>query len=231
VIPEKKSRYLMPVLIPLALNIGFYINYIILEFKNLKSKKDTFPVYFQFGLIGSISILFWVVWFFSGPVLSGTVLMRFIITSVVLLVIGVLIFKYLKAKKAKILFYLILGFMLSLGAIALPIAKVHIQPDYRPISELSAINLPLYNLEALAPEMIYNYGYKIPNIKVNDGFILPNTNEFGVLTNTSNPETIEPFSKLYTIKFIGTYDLNTAAKNSGSYKNRLVNKLYKFTRK
>lgn len=35
IIPEKKSRYLMPVLIPLSINIGFYINYIITHFKTL----------------------------------------------------------------------------------------------------------------------------------------------------------------------------------------------------
>ena len=39
VIPEKKSRYLMPVLIPLAFNTGFYIEYLIREFKNLKDRK------------------------------------------------------------------------------------------------------------------------------------------------------------------------------------------------
>ena len=58
VIPEKKSRYLMPVLIPLAINTGFYIDYIIREFKDLKSKKETYPVYFNFGLIGLLAILF-----------------------------------------------------------------------------------------------------------------------------------------------------------------------------
>ncbi|EPR72092.1 putative membrane protein [Winogradskyella psychrotolerans RS-3] len=47
VIPEKKSRYLMPVLIPLALNIGFYMEYLIREFKNLKDKKKRFLYIFN----------------------------------------------------------------------------------------------------------------------------------------------------------------------------------------
>ena len=66
VIPEKKSRYLMPVLIPLALNIGFYINYLIRAFKNMKDKREAIPVYFSFGLIGIIGILFWMSEFFIG---------------------------------------------------------------------------------------------------------------------------------------------------------------------
>lgn len=131
----------------------------------------------------------------------------------------------------KALFYLSLGFMLSIGLFALPISKVHIQENYKPISELSLINLPLYSLESVSPEMIYNYGDKIPSISVNEGFALPAEQEFGVVTNTLNPETIEPLSKFYTIKFIGTYDLNTSQKNSRSYKLRLVNKVYKLTLK
>ena len=39
-IPEKKARYLMPVLIPLALNTGFYIQFLINQFSKLTSKKE-----------------------------------------------------------------------------------------------------------------------------------------------------------------------------------------------
>jgi len=58
IIPEKKSRYLMPVLIPLAINIGFYIEYLFRCFKNMNDKRETFPVYFNFGLIAFIGISF-----------------------------------------------------------------------------------------------------------------------------------------------------------------------------
>ncbi|MFA6770527.1 MAG: glycosyltransferase family 39 protein, partial [Bacteroidales bacterium] len=43
-IPEKKSRYLMPVLIPLAINTGFYIEYLFREFKRLHKIKERGPV-------------------------------------------------------------------------------------------------------------------------------------------------------------------------------------------
>ena len=42
IIPEKKSRYLMPVLIPLALNTGFYIEYLFRRFKGLNIKPSCF---------------------------------------------------------------------------------------------------------------------------------------------------------------------------------------------
>lgn len=231
VIPEKKSRYLMPVLIPLAINIGFYIEYLIREFKNLKDKRETIPVYFQFGLIASIASLFWVIWFFSSSVLSGTVLVRFIVTAIVLLIIGVTIFKNLKSKNIKNVFYLVIAFMLSVGLFALPIAETHTTTDYKPISELQDKNLNLYHLDYVAPEMIYNYGDKIPSLKTDEGYNIPIEKTFHLLTRTKQPDTIEVLSKLYKMEFIDTYDLNRASKDSKSYNKRLFNHLYKLTRK
>ena len=121
--------------------------------------------------------------------------------------------------------------MMSLGFLALPISKVHVQADYKPISKSNTYGLPLYSLESVAPEMIYNYGDKIPTIKAEQGLTIPNTKEFGLLTNTLNPETVAPLSKLYTIEFIDTFDLNTSHKDARDYRTRLVNKLYKLTRK
>jgi len=231
VIPEKKSRYLMPVLIPLAFNIGFYIEYLIREFKNLKDKRETFPVYFQFGLIASITSLFWIIWFFSSSVLSGITLIRFIITAVIFLIIGLSIFKNLKTKNIKNVFYLVIAFMLSLGLFALPIAKIHTTTDYKPISELQDKNLNLYHLDYVAPEMIYNYGDKIPSIDTDEGYIIPTEKTFHLLTRTKQPDTIKVLSELYKMEFIDTYDLNRASKDSRSYNKRLFNQLYKFTRK
>jgi 4-amino-4-deoxy-L-arabinose transferase-like glycosyltransferase len=230
VIPEKKSRYLMPVLIPLAINIGFYINYIILNFKTLKSKKETMPVYFHFGLIGSIAILFPLSGFFFGASLTGFVLVRFVILSIVLVLIGLLIFKQLKEKQIKNAFYLVIAFMLSLGLLGVPLAKLQAQTDYKPISALNN-NLVLYTLGYVAPEVIYNYGDKIPNLYQSEGFMVPSESEFLLVATDKNPEDIKELSQFFNIEFIETFDLNFSANDSRGYKNRLVNKLYKLTRK
>ena len=231
IIPEKKSRYLMPVLIPLAINIGFYIDYLVREFKTLKDKRETIPVYFSFGLIGTIAMLFWSVWFFSNTILTGMVLVRFLMTALILLVIGFYIFKFLKAKHIKAVFYLIIGFMLTIGLVALPISKTHIQADYKSVSELSNASIPLYSLTKVSPEAIYNYGNKIPKLTSEDGIILPEEKQFNVLTSKKNPEAFKQLSKFYTIEFIETYDLNPSSKDSRAHKSRLVNQLYKLTMK
>ena len=230
-IPEKKSRYLMPVLIPLAINIGFYLEYLIREFKNIKSKKETIPVYFQFGLIATLASLFWIIWFFSSEILTGQMLVRFIITALVLLIIGILIFNNLKAKHIKNATYLVFAFMLSLGVLALPISATHIQTNYKPVAQLKSQNIKVYSLDYIAPEVIYNYGDKILSINTAKGYLLPNENVFYLLTNVIKPESIEALSKLYNIEFLETYDLNYPAENTRGYKSRLVSQLYKLSRK
>src|SRR5690606_3192503 len=58
IIPEKKSRYLLPVLIPLAMNTAFYIEYLVRSFPKIKNRAEKFPVYFNYGLIALIGIVF-----------------------------------------------------------------------------------------------------------------------------------------------------------------------------
>ncbi|NRD24158.1 glycosyltransferase [Winogradskyella litoriviva] len=228
VIPEKKSRYLMPVLIPLAINIGFYIEYLIREFKTLKSKRETIPVYFQFGLIGSISLLFWVSGMFLLTASPGIFKIRFIVSSLVLAVIGFFIFKQLRAKNIKTVFYLVVAFMMSIGFLVLPLVKLQAQEHYKSVADLASSNLPLYTLDGVSPEAIYNYGDKILSIKTDDGIVIPAEKQFNLLTSKSKPEEIIELSKLYNIEFIATYDLNFSARD---HKSRLVNQLYKLTLK
>ena len=132
--------------------------------------------------------------------------------------------------------------MLSIGFLAVPLTQVQEQANYKPVSQLKSQSfqvigfgysdyLSLYSLDYIAPEVIYNYGDKIPSIRTSEGYIIPNERQFCLLTNKANPETIESLSNLYKIEFLETYDLNFSAKASRGYKTRLVNKLYKLTRK
>ena len=172
IIPEKKSRYLMPVLIPLAINTGFYIEYLFRRFKDLKDKRETIPVYFNFGLIAIIGIGFPLIGFYIGSFLSGVVLFWFIVASALLFSIGVLILINLKRKHIKNVFYLCIAFMVSAFATVLPLSKTQGQSDYSPISNLKAeakeegINIDSFN--TVSPEMIWQFGDKIPSIKIND---------------------------------------------------------------
>ena len=229
IIPEKKSRYLMPVLIPLAINIGFYIDYIIRSFKSMTKKYDSWPVYFNFGLIGLIAIAFPASIFILKLDLSGALLISYIIASLLLLTIGVLIFRSLYQKQIVHSFYLLIAFMVTIGCFALPLNTTQIQDGYRPVSEIkqdgNLQNMNVYHLDYVAPEVIWNYGETIKRIKIDGVLDLPTDSEFLLLTNKEHPADYDDL-KGYTIEELGNYDLNTAQPDTRSHRARLVNTLY-----
>ncbi len=236
-IPEKKSRYLMPVLIPLAINTGFYIEYLIRCFKGLKDKRETIPVYFNFGLIALIGLAFPIVgYLFLGEKLSGYMMFPFAIASITLVLLSVLIFVQLKLKNMEKVFYLTIFFFAALLISGLPLSTALIDNNYKPISNLKedtkkeAINV--YGFNYISPEMIWQFGDKIPNITQEDGTInFPNEPVFGMLANGISPEHQELLLAKYHIEKVATYDLNTSAKDSKSYRGRLVNTYYILTKK
>ncbi|MEO1031427.1 MAG: glycosyltransferase [Bacteroidota bacterium] len=231
VIPEKKSRYLMPVLIPLAINIGFYIDYLIREFKNLKDKRETIPVYFQFGLIGVIGILLFPLNSLTDILSSEFNNNRFIYTCIATAIIGSYIFSQLKARNIKNIFYLVLAFIMSIGCLGLPLLESQVQKDYKPVSELTNTYMPLYSLGDVSPEAIYHYGDKIPKLNTPEGLVLPSEKEFNLLTGEENLKDIPELSKVYHIVFMATYDLNTAKKGTRAHRSRLVNRMYRLSQK
>lgn len=232
-IPEKKSRYLMPVLIPLALNIGFYIEYLFRRFKDLKDKRETIPVYINFGLIGLIGIAFPIVGYFFLKDSISTSWLPFSIASLVLFVIGLFLIRSLVKKHIKIVFYLCVAFMVSVFLFVVPITRQLKQDAYKPISALKA-NLDkssesLFSLGDPSPEIIWNYGGKINSL---DTEILQNPpTTLNVIVQTKQEEDIRKLEDAYNIQFITTYSLNTVEEGTRGYKDRLSYNYYKLTLK
>lgn len=227
IIPEKKSRYLMPVLIPLAINIGFYIEYLIRKFKTLKDKRETIPVYFNFGLIGTIGIAFPIAVYLLFKTEISNHWFIFIITSIVLATIGVSILLQLIRKNIKAVFLLTVAFFISVFIFGLPLSKTFISDGFKPISALKEENeqrnIKLYAFNYIAPESIWQYGTIIPQTYINS---LPLANEFGMLVNAMSTEEESILKQKYTIKEITTYDLNHAKKGTKQYNKRLFSTYY-----
>ena len=236
IIPEKKSRYLMPVLIPLSINIGFYIEYLFRSFKTLTDKRETFPVYFNFGLIALIGIAFpFVSYFLLKENLTGFWL-SFITTSILLFTIGILIFLQLKKKRIKQVVYLSILFIASILVAGLPLSKAMTAENYNPISNLkedaAKQNLNVYSIDQLTPEVVWQFGDKIPTIKNNGSELkLPNEKRFGLLANTMNQKDETFLKSQYDFKKIATFDLNPVSLESRKHKDRLLNYYYILTRK
>lgn len=233
IIPEKKSRYLMPVLIPLALNIGFYIEYLFRRFKDLTDKRETYPVYFNFGLISIIGLAFPIAGylFLKDTLTSGW--LPFSLAAIVLFTIGVLLFRVLIKKEIKYAFYLSIAFMLAVFLFVVPLTSYLKQDSYKPISslktELDNASEVLYSIGDPSPEIIWNYGGKIKPFDINN---LENQNKpLNIIVQTAQKEDLEKLEQNYTIEFITTYSLNTVLEGTRGYKDRLSYNYYRLTQK
>ncbi|HMB99627.1 MAG TPA: hypothetical protein VKN14_01180, partial [Flavobacteriaceae bacterium] len=235
IIPEKKSRYLMPVLIPLAINTGFYIEYLVSNFKTLKNKRETLPVYFNFGLIACIGILFPVI----GYVILKDDLTGFwfwyTTSSLFLMSIGVLILIQLKKKNINKVFLLTVAFFCCLMVFGLPLSNANKSNNYNPISnlkqEVDKQSLKVYALDYVSPEIIWQFGDKIPSIKLEDStYNFPKEDKFGMLANDITPNDEKLLKSLYIIEKVATYDLNFIPQSNRKHKDRLLNDYYILTR-
>lgn len=235
-VPTKKSRYLMPVLIPLAFNIGFYIEYLFRTFKSMKDRRETLPVYFNFGLIGTIALAVPLVicYIFKSELQAYWV--TFLLFSIVVITTGLAILFQLYRKRIKNVFLLTVLFFASLYIFGLPLSKAFRSDEFTPIAQLKKENdlrdIKLYALNYVAPESIWQYGGMLPQINRNDaGYLFPLENKFGILFNAMSATEKEMITAKYNIRDMGVYNLNQAPKNSKQYNERLLNSFYILTKK
>jgi len=231
-IPEKKPRYLLPVLIPLAFNISFLLNYIIQNAKKL-NKVELFITRFSFGLIAFIALVFPIVgYLFFKQKLNGY-WFYFLITSLILFCIGILIIKYLSNKDFKKVFFLVIAMMCTIVTTGLPLSKMfYDNNDFANISSLREIKgaqkVPLYMIGELTPELLWELGEPVKRFSTNKTFVQPKGKTFGLLLNGKIPEFLK---KNYQIKFIKRFDINYISKNKRGYKTRLTRNFYILSKK
>lgn len=235
-IPEKKSRYLLPVLIPMALNTGFYIEYLFRRFKELKDKKETFPVYFNFGLIAFIGIAFPIGgYLFLKDGISGN-WVWFVLLSVALFTIAILMFRNLFRRNIANVFYLTIAFIVVTIWFGLPLSNaITNNAEYKSFSELNAFgkkeNLTIYEFSDMTPELIWDYGEKMQILRNEETITIPDANQFGVMVSDNNHESFEEAFSEFNKEFIVRYDMNPKGKDSRTHKNRLYRDLFIVTKK
>ena len=235
-IPEKKSRYLLPVLIPLALNTGFYIEYLIRKFKDLNDKRETIPVYFNFGLIALIGLAFPIsAYLFLKDSFEGNWIW-FVILSVSLFSIGFLIIRFLKQKNIEKVFYLTIAFIVSIIFFGMPMANsISVNPEYNSLANLNSwqaeTNIVVYEYSGFCPEMIWAYGKPIKSLVKNEQLTIPKESSFGVLVEEGQKNIFLSKFKDYSVEKITRYDMNPSAPKSRSHRPRLWRDLYLVSKK
>jgi len=232
-IPEKKPRYLVPVLIPLALNTGFYIQYLLLNFSKLKAKKEIAPVYFNFGLIAIIGISFPVVLYFVLKEGIEEHLISYGLTSIAVVLIGVFMLKNLYTKKIQLVFYLTILFIVSVFTFGLPIStSLNKNKNFKPINTLHEFekntHITTYSINKITPELLWNYNGILKNVYHDKKLRVPAENQFGLLIMNKDVENIiSQLNKMYTTNYIETYNMNVGSKK----KERLIRQFYLISKK
>ena len=232
-IPEKKARYLVPALIPLAINTGFYIHYLISGFSKLKQKKETIPVYFSFGLIAfiSLSVPFALFFLLKDGLQNHPI--SYVLTSLATLIIGILLIRNLYLKKFSEVFYLTILFVVSLAAFGLPLSNnLNENPEFKSIHSLHQFEkskgINSYSIGEIAPELLWDYKGTLKDIYKNEILEIPSEQNFGLLLTNEDEEIIKAqLNQDYNLNLIETYDLNVGSKK----KDRLIRKYYLVTKK
>lgn len=226
-IPEKKNRYLMPVLIPLAMNTGFYIQFLIRKFSDL-NYKERLPVYFHFGLVGLIGI--------SIPFVGGLFFWQnldgfqwqFIILGLVLCVIGVYILYALFSKNIRMALYLSVFFIVSALALGTPISKAFYQETFHPINHYSLMSQEVYYFEEIAPEFVWFHGKPIKKLAMDIKTGLSENNALNILVGSDHETGFqEYFKQNFVLLKVTSYNLNRMEKQ----RPRLIANLYELKRK
>jgi 4-amino-4-deoxy-L-arabinose transferase-like glycosyltransferase len=238
IVPEKKSRYLLPVLIPMALNTGFYIEYLINNFKNFSLKKEKGIVYFAFGLIGIICIAIPVGIFIKVKNDISGYEFWLIGLSLSLLAIAYVLFTNLRNKNFLKVFYAVIAVQVAVVVFGIPFTELILKnPDYASAkairSKEKSLGMRTYELKAFTPEIIWDYGSSIPillNEKTNK-LNLPSESKFGLLAlETDNIASMKEFQN-YNLKKVLHIDLNQVPKDSKKHNNRLTRMYYIVTKK
>ncbi len=214
-IPEKKTRYLMPVLIPLALNTGFYINYII-KYSKLKISPLLLPIYLNFLVIAIF-----------GLIIPITHILNYGISS--LPIIGVLItlffiYNLYKRNFDKVIYLKIILFFTVIN-FTLPQTYSNTNNDYTSLNSLEneIQNLKLYSDYKITADLIWNLKRKVKKTelsKINDSiFVLISNKNY----DSINYEFRE--NRLIIDKKIKV-DFNPTTEDSNRYRDRLATNLY-----
>ncbi len=231
VIPEKKARYLLPVMIPLALNTSFYIEYLFRKFRELPLK-EKWIVYFNHGLIATIGLIFPVGAYFMLD-LKGY-LFWYMATSIILFGIGIAKLYFLKKQEYPKVFYLTVAFICGIIVAGFPLTYALLEnPDFRNISELretsEKIGLNIYEYRNTTPEIIWEFGKPIPNLSEEEVLRLKDQ-RFGLLLMEKDSIFIHEQDRFRIISS-ERYDLNYVHPEKSGYKDRLIRKFYVLERK
>ncbi len=220
-VPEKKVRYLVPVLIPLALTTGFYIEYLMKSFNANMAGWEKKIVYFISSLIALIG--------FAYPValtiyLKGKIIhyLLWVVPSSVLLVACTIIIirGLLKENFQKIFYAMIIIFTGAVVALFPLSQEFFYNPDYASSARAhqleKEIGVKTYSLSEVAPQFIWDFGKPVPVLqKKGEKLNLPAERKFAMIVDLEETENLAKLFGQYEIRKIYRMDLYSGKSRGG----------------
>jgi len=227
-IPEKKVRYLVPVLIPLALTTGFYVEYLIRSFNDGMDKREKKVVYFSFGLIAIIGFAFPGVLIFLLKDGIREYLALSVISSCLMYISVYFIIKGLYCNDFTQVFYALIAVFVIIVFALVPMSKKFIyNPNYASARHALTLSnqyqVNTFSLSGIAPEILWDFGKPIPMIKRNgDQVVIPDETQFALLTSESDSTILRTQFEKYKIEKIYKINMYTRKNKKG----RLIQDYY-----
>lgn len=224
-IPEKKARYLLPVLIPLAFNTSFYLNYLVTKAKDL-SKGDKLIANFGFGLLALICFVLPLFGLLRYHLILMAHPINFGLALICLYTIGIILIQSLWQSNYKKSFFASVALMCSIMLFGLPLlSSFYNNPNFKNISQVKQLpkmqSVPIFVKGYIAPELLWEYGEPIDTFKDFDEISPLDT--LGLITQDSIPSA---YKKTYNIILKDHYDLNYMVNKSGKGNSRLLTDFY-----
>ncbi|MFT4152772.1 ArnT family glycosyltransferase [Parafilimonas sp.] len=230
-IPEKKVRYILPALIPLAMNTSFYIQYLIISFKQITGRYEKLVVYISFGLIALIGLAVP----FTGLFLLKPRLENYMGWYILLVIISFTcaftIINGLMKKHFAQVFYASVFFMCGIVTTIIPLSKIfYTNSNYYDAANLHGIekkhNIKTYEGDGFVPEIIWSYGNPMPNIADGNSVKIPADTNFGLLVYAGKADELMHSFNNYSFTQLATVDLNEVPAENRLYNKRLVKNYY-----
>lgn len=226
-IPEKKTRYLLPILIPGAITVAMYFYY---SAKYAMTKPD--KVIFRINTILIALVLFALpavlyVMFVEKGFISDTL---FVVTSVLSVVIAVFmlsgILKKGNIKVMRVFSCIILTMFVVEGLCMIPIRRTFINDDRHSIRMLrtnqDVQGLPFYHNadQFMRMELVYEANQIIKPMDLSNDSLVYNSLPFVLVSSTPIDSLLK--GKHVDIKYIDTFDNNWRQRESRRYNQDLV---------
>ena len=224
VVPEKKARYLMPVLIPLAFVIGEYL-------KPIHEKMRTLHVverllfYLHYGIIILLAPIAVAAIIYLSPEINSFSAFLMSLSFIGVVYFSINLFRQLVKRNWEHSFFYSIGLILSVLYFLLPSlidSTPHRHEHLREWMDQKSWDLPHYFYDAPAPEIVFDYGDKIPVVLLNQNEeFIPKGSFYLMLSDPAKFPTNDVWDD-YCISIVDTFDHNLVFEGNKNGRDRFI---------